>query len=341
MNVFIKKDNLLVFTPEGIYCPQAGVYLDPLRKVEKALISHAHSDHARAGSLSYLCSAACEAPLRHRLGKKTNIETLSYGRKLTIRGVDFSFHPAGHVPGSAQIRVEHKGDVWVYSGDYKLEDDGISDAFEPVKCNTFITETTFALPVYSWKPQSFVFEEINAWWRDNARQGIVSVIIAYSLGKAQRILKYLDTSLGNMYAHPAISELNQVFMNEGIQLPPHFSLPAGGFKGEIPRNAMILLPPAAAESTWLSKHEPVSKAFASGWMSIRGSRRRSAAPKGFALSDHADWPSLIEAVKLSEASRIITTHGYKQVFARWLNEQGWNAEVSASDYYSGDETADQ
>ncbi len=341
MNSFNKKNDLLVFTSEGIYCPPAGVFLDPYRKVDKALISHAHSDHARGGSHAYLCSSSCEAPLRHRLGSRAPIETLDFGKRLTINGVDFSFHPAGHVIGSAQIRVEHKGEVWVYSGDYKLEDDGISGAFEPVKCHTFITETTFALPVYTWKPQALVFEEINAWWRDNAKQGVVSVIIAYSLGKAQRILKYLDTSVGEVFTHPAISGMNQVFMNSGIEFPLHTSLADGGFKGEMPRNSMILLPPAAAESNWLSRHEPVAKAFASGWMSIRGSRRRSAAQKGFALSDHADWPSLIEAVKLTGASRIIATHGYKQVFARWLNEQGWQAEASSNDYFSADETADQ
>lgn len=335
------QKDLLQFRPEGIFCPPAGVYLDPHRKVDRALISHAHSDHARVGCNSYLCSMECEAPLRLRLGPRAQIETIPFGRTVRINGVEFSFHPAGHVIGSAQIRVECKGEVWVYSGDYKVEDDGISGVFEPVKCHTFITETTFALPVYEWKPQHEIFREINSWWKTNASEGVYSVLSGYSLGKAQRIIKNVDAGIGRIYTHPSITQMNEVFVQAGVKLPEFTGLSGGKKKAEPEPGSLILLPPAADVSQWIGGDLPVESAFASGWMSIRGSRRRSSSARGFALSDHADWPGLNEAVKLSGASRVIATHGYKQVFARWLQENGIEAEASKTDYFSTDETSDQ
>ena len=199
MNFVKSKSELLTFTPKGIYCAQADVFLDPTYAVERAIISHAHSDHARNGSRYYLSTKSSEPALRLRLGKNIPLETLPYGKEIIINGVTFSFFPAGHVIGSAQIRVEYKGEVWVYTGDYKLEDDGFAEAFETVKCDTFITESTFGLPIYRWKPQNLVFNEINQWWASNAAQGICSIILAYSLGKAQRIIKNVDHSIGSIY----------------------------------------------------------------------------------------------------------------------------------------------
>ena len=212
-------DALIQFTDKGLYVPQADVYIDPWRKVKRALITHGHADHSRYGMDHYLCTHAAKPVIKFRLGSKINIDSVEFGETTTINGVKFSFHPAGHIIGSAQIRVEYKGEVWIVSGDYKTENDGISENFESVKCDTFITESTFGLPVYKWKSQVEVFEDINNWWRENQSEGKTSVLTGYSLGKAQRLLCGLDPSIGKIYTHTAIESINQVLRKQGIQLP--------------------------------------------------------------------------------------------------------------------------
>jgi putative mRNA 3-end processing factor len=325
--------DLLKFTSKGIYCPPAGVYLDPWKPVQKALITHAHSDHARSGSQEYLAHADSEALLRLRLGRNISLQTVRYGEEVHINGVRFSFHPAGHILGSSQIRVEYKGEVWVFSGDYKLEHDGFCAGFEPVRCHTFISESTFGLPVYRWKPQAEVFEEMNRWWAQNAAQGVCSVVVAYSLGKAQRILKYLDQSIGRVYAHPSIFTMHQTMRENGFQLPEDYLFDRNQKKEEY-KSSLLLIPPAADGGEWMNKLGEYDQAFASGWMQVRGTRRRSNATKGFVLSDHADWDGLNTAVKLTEAERVIVTHGYTASFAQWLCEKGVRAEVAKTDYSS-------
>ena len=325
------KSDLLQFTNKGIYCPPAKVYLDPWRGVEKALITHAHSDHARAGSAAYLSHKDSEAILRLRLSKNLPLQTVGYNEQIEINGVKFSFHPAGHIIGSSQIRVEHKGEVWVFSGDYKLENDGFSVPFEPVKCDVFITECTFGLPVYRWKPQQEIFDNIHQWWKSNAEQGICSVLIGYSLGKAQRLLVNLDSSIGPIYCHTAISNTHDALIEAGFHLPSTVRVDLKASKDEY-RNALIMAPPATADSVWMKRFEPYSIGVASGWMGIRGARRRSNADRGFALSDHADWPSLVKAVKESGASRIIATHGYSAAFSKWLCEKGYEAQDARTEY---------
>ncbi|MEO5585936.1 MAG: DNA ligase-associated DEXH box helicase, partial [Flavobacteriales bacterium] len=214
------KTNLLTFTRKGIHCPIADVYIDPWRGVDKAIITHAHSDHARSGSAHYLAEPITKRLMHARIDPDLSIETLSYGESRTVNGVHFSFHPAGHIPGSIQVRVEHQGEVWVASGDYKRQLDGISVPFEVVPCHTFITECTFGLPVYRWKRSSEVFDEINAWWRNNAARGVCSVISAYSLGKAQRVMKGVDASIGPILVHGAVANMNTVLEDCGVELPP-------------------------------------------------------------------------------------------------------------------------
>lgn len=325
--------DLLKFTSKGIYCPPAGVYLDPWKPVQKALITHAHSDHARSGSQQYLAQADSEALLRLRLGRNISLQSVQYGEEVLINGVRFSFHPAGHILGSAQIRVEYKGEVWVFSGDYKTEHDGFSAGFEPVKCHTFISESTFGLPVYRWKPQAEVFTEMNRWWAQNAREGICSVVVAYSLGKAQRILKHLDQSIGKVYAHPSVYAMHETMRANGFRLPKDVLFDRTQ-KDDAYKDSLLLIPPAADGGEWMTKLGDYEQAFASGWMQIRGSRRRNNASKGFVLSDHADWEGLNEAVKLTGAERVIVTHGYTTSFAQWLNENGVSAEVAKTDYSS-------
>ncbi|MEO1514143.1 MAG: ligase-associated DNA damage response exonuclease [Bacteroidota bacterium] len=317
--------DLLTFNPNGIYCSQADLYIDPWRPVERALITHGHSDHARYGHKHYLCTETAAPVIRHRLGD-IKLQTIPFGKKVTVNGVDFSFHPAGHILGSAQIRVAYKGEVWVASGDYKLEQDGLAEAFEPIPCHSFITESTFGLPVYTWQDQESIFEEINDWWRQCQAAGKVAVLSGYSLGKAQRILRGLDPSLGPIFTHTAVENINRIIRQQGYDLPvtqqvrPEMKKP--DFVGGI-----VVAPPAALNSPWIKRFQPHSLGIASGWMRLRGARRRRAADRGFVLSDHADWPDLNKAIAATGASRVFVTHGYTSIFSKWLNEQGYDAQV--------------
>jgi len=326
---------LIEFTPNGMYVAAAGVYIDPWRAVDRAIITHAHSDHARVGMGSYLCHIQSVPILKHRLGNDIVVEGIPYGEVREINGVRFSFHPAGHVIGSAQVRVEHKGEVWVASGDYKTTDDGITTPFEPVRCNTFITESTFGLPVYTWEPQQIIFEEINAWWRENAAQGITSIISAYSLGKAQRVIANVYPSIGPILTHGAVEACNVAIKAAGVSLPETIQLTPNTEK-QLIKGALVVAPGSALGTPWANKLRPFSTASASGWMQIRGWRRRSGVDRGFALSDHADWPGLNAAVKATGAQRVIATHGYTHQFSRWLNEQGIEATTEET-AFTGDE----
>lgn len=314
---------MIEFTSSGIYCPQADVYMDPWKPVKRALITHGHSDHARWGHDHYLCTTTAKPMIRHRLGN-VKIETAAWGEPIVINGVRFSFHPAGHIIGSAQIRVEYKGEIWCISGDYKLEDDGISEVFEPVQCHTFVTESTFGLPVFKWEKQEAVFASINEWWRENQANGKVSVLTGYALGKAQRLLKHLDTSIGSIYTHGAVENVNEVIRTQNIPLPPTIRI-LQGMDPKIFAGAMVIAPPSAIGSLWMKKFRSVSVGMASGWMNLRGARRRRSADRGFVLSDHADWSGLNEAIKLTGAHRVFVTHGYTSVFSKWLGEQGYDA----------------
>ncbi|HEX6889397.1 MAG TPA: ligase-associated DNA damage response exonuclease [Chryseolinea sp.] len=318
--------SLLEFTGNGIYCPAAGVYLDPWKPVPKALISHGHSDHASFGHGSYLCTTSAAPVIKHRLNLSGNIQTADYNKPVSINGVEFSFHPAGHIPGSAQIRVAYKGEVWVFSGDYKLENDGISEPFEPQKCNVFITESTFGLPVYKWKPQREVFDDINQWWRKNQAAGKVTILAGYALGKSQRILRNVDPSIGKIFVHGAVDSLTQLLRNQHLELPSTTYVTSEMKKKDF-EGALVLCPPSAIGSLWLRKFDPYSLGIASGWMGLRGARRRRGADRGFVLSDHADWTGLNNAVKATEAAKVFVTHGYSDIFARWLSDQGIEAKA--------------
>lgn len=326
---------LLTFDKAGIYCAQADVYIDPWKPVKRALITHAHSDHARTGHEHYLAHRDSECVLRLRLGIDIALETVNYNDEVIINGVRFSFHPAGHIPGSAQIRAEYKGEVWVVSGDYKLEHDGISTPFEPVKCHHFITESTFGLPIFQWQEQPVVMDEINEWWRSCAEKGKVAAIGAYSLGKAQRIINHVDQDIGPIFTHGAAENTNQALRIAGMKLADTTYIDDQVGKKEL-KGSLVVCPPAAFSSNWMKRLGPAETAFASGWMAIRGARRRRAADRGFVLSDHADWDGLNKAVLDTNAENIYVTHGYQAAFTRWLKEEkGLNA-VSVSTLYEGE-----
>jgi putative mRNA 3-end processing factor len=333
----IRLDLMIRFTPKGIYVPQAKVYIDPWKPVDKALITHAHADHARVGHKSYLATPATAAIMKYRLGD-ISVSSVAYNESLFINGVRFSFHPAGHVLGSAQIRIEYKDEICVVSGDYKLEDDGISSPFQPVKCHTFVTESTFGLPAFRWKPQENIREEIRNWWHENALEGTVSIISAYSLGKAQRIINLLSgVPCGPIFVHPAVLEIQQIYESFGCPAVDLQRLDIQNMSG-IPSNALIIIPPAFRTSSALDKVKQSSDAYTSGWMAMRGARRRNAVDRGFVLSDHADWDGLNSAIKETGAEKIFVTHGFSVPFARWLNTRGYQASVVETGF--GDETAE-
>lgn len=320
---------LLEFTEKGIYCSQAGVYLDPWRGVDKALISHGHTDHARWGSRHYITHEINVTIIKHRLGK-ISVTGKKYGEVFNINGVRFSFHPAGHVPGSSQIRVEHKGEVWVFTGDYKTQVDGISTPFEPVKCNTFITECTFGIPVFQWEEPNIVHESINHWWVNNKNDQTTSLLMGYSLGKVQRLLKHLDPSIGKIFTHGATEKMTQI-LRQFIDFPATELITRETTKKDVEGN-LVLAPPAVLGSAWVKKLGKLSTGYASGWMAFRGARRRRAVDRAFVLSDHADWQGLLSAIKATSCENIITTHGYTEIFAQYLKEQGWNAWTEKTQY---------
>ncbi|MEM8579011.1 MAG: ligase-associated DNA damage response exonuclease [Pseudomonadota bacterium] len=328
---------LLTFTERGIYCAAADLYIDPWRPVPRAAITHGHADHARPGMGSYLCTDMALPVMRHRLGD-IGAQTVRYGEVLDVNGVSISFHPAGHVPGSAQIRVEKGGEVWVVSGDYKVVDDGVSTPFEPVLCHHFVTESTFGLPVFRWADQADVAAEINAWWHACAAAGQTAVLGAYALGKAQRLLSMLDPEIGPIMTHGAVENTNAILRGQGVTLPDT-TLCTLETEVKAHPSAILIAPPSATDAKWAARWGARQTAFASGWMALRGIRRRRAGDRGFVISDHADWTSLLWAIEQTGAENIYVTHGYTDIFSRYLNENGWRAEVVPTEF--GGEAEDE
>ena len=329
--------DLVVARAEGLYCAPGDFYIDPWQPVARAVITHAQSDHAHAGHQQDLAAAPGARILRARLGD-ISLTALEYGEALSLNDVNISLHPAGHVLGSAQVRIECQGEVWVASGDYKLEADGTCAPFEPLRCHVFITESTFGLPIYRWRPQAAVFADINAWWRANAALNRTSVLFCYAFGKAQRILKGIDADIGPILCHGAIENLTTCYRAAGVELPTTRHAATVTDRAELGR-ALVLAPPSAAGSAWLKRFGDYSDGFASGWMQLRGARRRRSVDQGFVLSDHADWPGLGRAIAATGAPRIIVTHGNVAVMVRWLAEQGFDAGEFATEYGVEDESA--
>jgi putative mRNA 3-end processing factor len=329
---------LLIGTDRGLYCPAGDFYVDAWRPVDRTIITHAHSDHARRGAARYLAASDGARVLKQRLGQDINLTSLDYGQSVELNGVKISLHPAGHVLGSAQVRIEQRGEVWVVSGDYKRHADPTCRGFEPVRCHTFITECTFGLPIFRWSDPSIVTQEINDWWRENRDMGRTSVVLAYSLGKAQRVLAHLDPSIGPILLHGAVTGMVQAYRDSGVALPPAEYASVEAAKRTKGQGAMVIAPPAALESPWIRKFEPVSAGVASGWMQVRGMRRRRRADRGFVLSDHVDWPGLLATIDETGAHRVIATHGYQTTLVRFLKERGMDSyEISTRFKGEGDE----
>ncbi|MGO9261246.1 MAG: DNA ligase-associated DEXH box helicase [Bryobacteraceae bacterium] len=387
---------LLALDPHGLYCPTGDFYIDPWAPVDRAVITHAHADRARPGSRYYLTAETGVALLGEWLGPEASVQPLPYGHPLTIGECSVSLHPAGHILGSAQVRIEHRGEVWVVSGDYNPAPDPTCAPFEPLACHTFVTESTFGLPIFRWPQEAEVLASIQAWWRANREAGRTSVLFANPLGTAQRLLASLDGAIGPIHAHQEVERFSRHYRAQGIYLggPPGSSaaeadasrvqtphrgrrlgpasaeadgsraeapLPDGapsgpgsdalagpGPEGTGPKGrpgsrvldsgaALVLAPPAAQGTPWMRRFANASTAMASGWMRIRGPRRRRTLDRGFVLSAHADWPALLAAIAATRAETIWVTHGQRAPLVRWLAGQGRTA-VAVEAHFAEDET---
>ena len=327
---------LIEFTDKGLYCPTGGFYIDPWTPVEKAVITHAHSDHARFGHRLYLCHELTKPILQLRLGEN-NYQTLKWNESININGVSLSLHPAGHIIGSSQVRLEYRGEVWVFTGDFKTENDGISGQFEPIRCNSFITESTFGLPIYRWKPQSAIFADIKNWISNNKLNNKTSVLIAYSLGKTQRLLQVVSESTDHIFAHGAVYNTQQALLNAGWKFP-EVKRVTSDIPKDVLSQSVVLAPSGADASPWIRRFLPYSVGVCSGWMQVRGNVRRRNVDAGFALSDHADWNGLLDTVKATGAEKVYVTHGFQSAFSRYLNEIGIASAEIKTEY--GEEEAE-
>jgi len=321
---------LLRLTDRGLYCEAGDFHVDPWDAVDRAIVTHGHGDHMAWGCRAYLTAEPGTAVLSERLDISARIRGVPYGQALDVGGVRVSLHPAGHILGSAQVRIEHASEVWLVSGDYKTEPDPTCAPYEPVRCHTFVTESTFGLPVYRWPQPQTVTDDIHAWWRGNQEAGRASLLFGYALGKAQRLIAGLEPATGPILTHGAVERMNSVYRRAGVSLPP--TTHAAVSDREDWQRAIVIAPPSAGGSTWARRFGPQSTAFASGWMALRGLRRRRAVDRGFTVSDHVDWPSLLLAIEATGAERIWVTHGYTDVLVRWLREHGFEAKALETRY---------
>jgi putative mRNA 3-end processing factor len=330
---------LLASTDAGLYCAAGGFHVDPWKASERAVVTHAHGDHARPGSASYVCAEPGAALLAHRVGTDASIRAVPYGEPFRLGDALVSFHPSGHVLGAAQVRIEAGGEVWVVSGDFKRRPDPTCAPFEVVPCDTFVTEATFALPVFRWPDPAIVVGEIHEWWKTNAAAGRPSVLFAYALGKAPRVLAELARLTDEpVFAHGSVLHLADLYRARGIPMLRTEPLPEERRRARV-EGALVLAPLSASGTPWMRRFPGAETGFASGWMRIRGTRRRKGFDRGFVLSDHADWPELLQTIADTGASRIYATHGYAHVLARYLREQGKDADVLATPYGAEDEGA--
>ena len=345
----LPSGGLLELTPQGLYCKAAGAWIDPWRPVPRALITHAHADHARPGCGEYWATGASEGILRQRLGTNINLIPIEYGDLHRIGEARVSFHSAGHVLGSAQIRLEAGSESWLVSGDYKRDADPSCAPFEPVTADVFITEATFGLPIYRWSPGSAVAAEILKWWQGAPERA--SILFCYAFGKAQRVLAELAAlgvgaaghpgAAGNeILLHGAVETLMEPYRQAGIALPPTLPVSALERRADL-AGRLVIAPPSAHRSDWMKRFKEPQTAFVSGWMAVRGARRRRGYERGFVLSDHADWNGLLQSVRGSAARQVYVTHGSSDVLARYLREiEGISAEpltAGFNDTRGGDE----
>ena len=321
--------SVLKATARGLHCPGGDFFIDSWQPVDRALITHAPGDHARPGSAAYLCTPGTAVLLRRRLGPDTVIETIEYGARVRMGDVAVSFHPAGHVLGSAQIRIEGAGGIWVVAGDYKRAADPTCAPFEAVRCDTFVTESTFGLPIYRWDPTATIVRDILAWWAGNRASGKTSVIFCYTLGKAQRLLAELSAETDRpVFVHGMMLGMIDAYREAGVALPDvEPVIEAKGRSRPSFAGELVLAPLSARGTPWMRRLGTLSDAFASGLMRVRGVRRQRAYDRGFVISDHADWPALLETIDETGASQVLATHGHAEPLAKYLAGRGFDSGV--------------
>lgn len=325
-----RVNDLVVASPAGLACPRGAFHVDPVQPVEMAVVTHAHADHARAGSAQYLCAAPSLPLLARRLGDDERIRAVAYGERVSLGETLVSLHPAGHVLGSAQVRIEHEGRTWVVTGDYKRQPDPTCEPFELLPCDGMVTEATFALPIYRWPDPDEVSREIFEWWGANRAHGRASVLFCYALGKAQRVLAMLSRLTDRrVFIHGAIDPIVAIYRAAGVQMLPTEPV-ADTARGRSFAGELVLAPELAIGSPWMRRFGAHETALASGWMRVRGNRRRRSFDRGFELSDHADWPALLETIRACGARRVLATHGYAGPLAQYLAEHGLSAEALPS-----------
>lgn len=322
---------MIELTAAGLYCRAGNFYIDPWRPVDEAIITHGHADHARWGARRYHCATTCEPILKHRLGEGIVTVSHKYGEAFRLNGITVSLHPAGHVLGSAQVRIEHKGVVWVASGDYKRTPDSSCEPFEVVPCDVFISESTFGLPVYAWPGAEVLAQQILDWWQEYSEGP--SLLFAYAFGKTQRILAELAKITDRtVYLHGACVELTRIYREAGIRMVPT-ALVSDQTKDFKFNGELILAPPSAHRSVWMKRFKEPQTGFASGWMQIRGNRRRRGYERGFVMSDHADWRDLVTTIEETGARKVFLTHGNTDVLERYLREvKGMDCENLATQF---------
>jgi putative mRNA 3-end processing factor len=325
------SEQLVVVTANGLYCPPGDFHIDPWKPVQTALITHAHGDHLRHGSARYILARPGAPIAKLRLGGDRELAPLDYGTRLPVGSTTVSLHPAGHILGSAQVRIEYGSRVWIVSGDYKRQSDPTCAPFEQLECDVFVSEATFALPVYRWPQTSQVVGEIFRWWRSNRQRGLASALFCYSLGKSQRVLAELLAYTNEpVYVHGAVDSLVGVYRRAGIEMVPTLPIPSDrttDFRG-----ALVLAPPSAVGTPWMRRFGEHATGFCSGWMRVRGDRRRRGYDRGFVISDHADWPGLTTTCRATKARRVLLTHGYSDALTRYLTENGLEASALETDF---------
>jgi putative mRNA 3-end processing factor len=318
---------MLHASADGLFCPAGPFHIDPAGPVDLAVLTHAHADHARPGAARYVCAAPGVPVLRRRLGPEATIEGWTYGEIRRVGEVDVSLHPAGHVLGSSQVRVHDGRETWVVSGDYKRQPDPTCTPFEVVPCDTFVSEATFALPIYRWPPVDEVTADLRTWIDGNRQAARPTVLYAYSLGKAQRVLSLLAGTMDQpVLVHGAVAAMVDAYRESGTPLPDVEPV-VDQTRGAAMRGRVILAPPSAINTPWLKRFPGAATAMLSGWMRVRGARRWKGVDRGFVLSDHADWPALLETITATGARRVLATHGYADVLARTCTERGIDAGV--------------
>ena len=335
---------MLTETSSGLWCAAGRFHIDPWEPVERAVITHAHGDHARPGSAAYLCASPCAPLLRRRFGSDCTIQSLPYGEPITLGDARLSFHPAGHVLGSAQVRIESSDGVWVVAGDYKRAPDPTCAPFEPVRCEVFVTESTFGLPIYRWDASETVIADLAVWWSSNRDAGRTSVLFCYTIGKAQRVLaELMRVTDRTIYVHGMMVGMIETYRQSGVQMLPVAPVieRSGRSRAQYQTFAgeLVLAPLSARGTPWMRRLGDVSDAFASGLMRVRGVRRQRGYDRGFVLSDHADWPALLHTIEETGANRVLATHGHAEPLARYLLQQGFDSGVIRT-AWEGEPTGD-